>query len=189
VDPLCFLASASETFHDRIASVSCSEWAGGSTCTEWTVRDVLDHVVGGNRFAVASLDGLPLEEAFTSALSLGFDGEPVDLYSVSAADQLRAFGTSNALMTMIDHPMGQISGLEFLGYRICDLVLHSWDIARSTGGAERIDDDLVEFVWTQMVDGTGSVLESGSYGTHQPLDDDRSVTTMDRVLLASGRTP
>jgi hypothetical protein len=95
VDPLGYLASASDTFYCRISAVRRGEWAGGSTCDEWTVRDVLDHVVGGNRFAVASLDGLPVEAAFTSALSLGFDGDPIDLYSVSAADQLRAFGTLN----------------------------------------------------------------------------------------------
>jgi hypothetical protein len=95
----------------------------------------------------------------------------------------------NALVKMVDHPMGQISGLQFLGYRICDLVLHSWDIARSTRGSEQIDDDLVEFVWTQMAGGTGGVLESGFYGTHQRLDEDRAITPMDRVLLASGRTP
>jgi len=90
---------------------------------------------------------------------------------------------------MVDHPMGQITGLEFLNFRICDLVLHSWDIARSTGGSERIDDDLVEFVWSQFADGAGSVLESGHYGTYERLGDDGSVTMMDSVLLASGRTP
>ena len=189
MDPLDWLASASDTFHDRIAAVNRNGWTGVSTCTDWTVRDILDHVVGGNRFAVASLDGQPLGEAFLSALSLGFDGEPVAMYSVSAADQLRAFGSPDALRCVVDHPMGQITGLDFLHFRICDLVLHSWDVARSTGGGEHLDDGLVEFVWAQMADGGGSVLQSGSYGTNHHLDDDSSLTTIDRVLLSSGRKP
>lgn len=189
MDPLDLLGSASETFHDKIADIDADGWNGISTCTDWTVRDILDHVVGGNRFAVASLDGQPLGEAFLSAMSLGFDGEPVELYSVSAADQLRAFRSPDALRSLVDHPMGQIAGLDFLNFRICDLVLHSWDVARSTGGGEQLDDALVEFVWTQMADGKGPVLKSGSYGTHQDLDGDRSLTTMDRVLLSSGRRP
>jgi len=189
VDPLALLASASETFHDRVVAVGHSGWAGASTCTDWTVRDILDHVVGGNRFAVASLDGLPLEEAFLSALSPGFDGQPVELFSVSAADQLRAFGSPGAFERLVDHPIGQITGRDFLNFRICDLVLHSWDIARSTGGAERFDDRLVEFVWAQMEDGARSVLDSGSYGTRQDSAPDRSLTTMENILLTSGRTP
>ena len=189
MDSLDLLASASETFHERIAAVNHNGWAGVSTCSDWTVRDILDHVVGGNRFAVASLDGLPLGVAFISALSLGFEGEPVELYSVSAADQLRAFGSPEAFTRLVDHPMGQITGSDFLNLRICDLVLHSWDIARSTRGREQIDDGLVEFVWTQIADDEGTFLKSGSYGTLQHLGSDRTLTTMDRVLLSSGRTP
>ena len=187
--PLELLASATETFRVRLSCLTAEDLEGLSTCTEWTVRDISDHVVGGNRFAVATLAGEPLDSAVQSAMRGGFDGDPVDLFSVSATAQLRAFNSPEVLTNSVEHPMGAITGKEFLEFRICDLVLHSWDVARSTGGDERIADELVEFVLRQFADGKGRVLDSKSYDSPIHHGNESSITSWDEALLLSGRRP
>ena len=46
----------------------------------------------------------------------------------------------------IDHPLGEISGREFLEFRVFDISLHAWDLARSIGANEQLAPDLVEVV-------------------------------------------
>ena len=46
----------------------------------------------------------------------------------------------------IDHPLGEISGGEFLVFRVFDIALHAWDLARSIGASERLAPDLVDIV-------------------------------------------
>ena len=189
MDQRDLLAVASATFRDRIVCVGDGQWSHASTCDEWSVRDIVDHVVGGNRFAARAVEGLSLEVAFAEALAAGFDGNPVVLFSESADEQLSAFGMPDALDRTVDHPMGPINGLDFLGFRICDLVIHSWDVARSTGGVEEIDDSLTEFVWSQIYRSSGILLASGSYGSPQRPTDTQPRSRMDEVLLSAGRTP
>ena len=51
------------------------------------------------------------------------------------------------MTTTVHHPSGDIDGATFLGFRLGDLVLHGWDLARSVGGDEHMDDELVAIVW------------------------------------------
>ncbi len=189
VNPLALLDVASQSFLEKILNVEQSAWDASSTCAEWTVRDVNDHVAGGNRFSVACLAGSSFEHAFAAALNDGFDGDPIEMFSFSAESQLRAFSEPDALKVTVNHPMGQITGLTFLGYRICDLALHAWDIARSTDTDEQIDDRVVEFVANHFADGSSGVFSSGSYGPAHHVVGDRPLSQWDQVLITSGRTP
>jgi hypothetical protein len=64
--------------------VPAGRWLDPSVCEGWTIKDLADHVLGGNRFAVPLLAGRSAEEAFAAALEGGFDDDPVVSYRASA---------------------------------------------------------------------------------------------------------
>ena len=187
VESIEALGRAGDAYRSRLIQVGAAQWAEPSTCEEWTVKELADHVLGGNRFAVSLLAGLSSPDAFAEALAGGFSGPPADQFDISAADQLSAFSRPGALDQLVDHPAGQISGRMFLNFRLGDLLLHGWDLARSTGGDEYLDADLVPIVWDAYLpvvgDGTGG--DGFGPGPSGDLPEDSSLSL--RLLDLTGR--
>jgi uncharacterized protein (TIGR03083 family) len=57
------LDRARSEFDRRLRAVEPGEWSLETPCEGWTVRDLVNHVVGGNRMAVALLAGSSREDA------------------------------------------------------------------------------------------------------------------------------
>ena len=51
------MARAMAGFAAMVAEVGEDEWTRPSMCDGWTIHDVADHVIGGDRFAAIILDG------------------------------------------------------------------------------------------------------------------------------------
>ncbi len=158
------LRRASDFYDRRLGAVADDQWSLPSVCDEWTVKDLADHVLGGNRFAVGMLAGLDTPSAFAAAFVDGFDSDPLTAYRASAEAQLDAFGADGALDVIVHHPAGDIAGRQFLGFRLGDLLLHAWDVARSTGGDESLDDVLVTAVWDTYEPMLSVAQDHGRFG-------------------------
>jgi uncharacterized protein (TIGR03086 family) len=72
--------------------------------------------------------------------------DALESWSTSCAAQADAFRAPAALEQQIDHPFGALSGREFLKFRVFDITLHAWDLARSVGADERLDTSLIDVV-------------------------------------------
>jgi uncharacterized protein (TIGR03086 family) len=83
-------------------------------------------------------------EQVMSSPQLGDDA--LEAWSTTVAAQTSAFRAAGALTRRVDHPLGSILGGEFLTYRVFDITLHAWDLARAVGADERLAPDLVDVV-------------------------------------------
>jgi uncharacterized protein (TIGR03086 family) len=68
---------------DLIANIRPDQWNAPTPCTEWTVRDVVNHLVATNLVFAALIGDHPMPER--GADHLGND--PVEAYSASAEPQ------------------------------------------------------------------------------------------------------
>ncbi len=102
-----------------------------------------DHVLGGNRFTVLIVDGLPADGAMDSVIRGDFAGDPGEAFDESSTAQLSALRRPGVLERMYEHPMGFLSGRQIARLRMSDLVVHAWDIARALGLPEELDRLLV----------------------------------------------
>jgi len=188
MEPLDALARATAGYRQRLAAIGADQWELPSVCTAWTVKDVADHVLGGNRFAVPLLGGASADEALEHALAGSFDDDPVAGFVESADAQLEAFGRPGALEASLHHPQGDISGRTFLFYRVGDLLLHGWDLARSTAGDDELDNELVPDVWQEYQPLLATANEHNAFGTPiGELPDDAPLAH--RLLSLTGRRP
>lgn len=147
MDILGALDAATDEFGRRLRLVGDERWTLPTPCSDWDVRYLTAHVIGGNRFAVHVLDGMTATEAIKEVMSspqLGDDA--VETWTMTCATQAAVFRTDAALSRRIDHPLGRISGRQFLDFRVFDITLHAWDLARSIHEDERLDPDLVDVV-------------------------------------------
>jgi uncharacterized protein (TIGR03086 family) len=186
MEPLDLLMRTATEYRSRLTEVPADRWEDTSVCGDWTVRDVADHIVGGNRFAVALLDGASTAEAIGAAQTGSFEGDPIELFDETAAAQLAAFEGDGALERIVHHPAGDMPGAAFIGFRAGDLLLHGWDLARSTGGDETLPSDLAEAihaVYVPTVDTARAIGIFADTGTQVP--DDAPIGQ--RLLVLTGR--
>ena len=70
--------SIATTFGARIAGITAGQWDETTPCSEWNVRDLLNHVIGGGHMFTAGLRGQAMG-----------DGAPPDF--VTQAGHTRAY--------------------------------------------------------------------------------------------------
>ncbi len=187
VEPLEALTRATDGYEQRLAAVRTEQWDQPSACIGWTVKDLADHVLGGNRFAAVLATGATSDEALTHAFAAGFDGDPVASFVESSTAQLDAFKRTGALDATVLHPQGDISGRTFLYFRVGDLLLHGWDLARSTGGDDELDDDLVPDVWRAYQPLFPAATANGAFGDGPSGDVPEDAPLALRLLDITGR--
>ncbi len=98
-------------------------------CEGWTVRDLLTHVVVGNRIAVLILTGhsrAEVEEARDGMMASDQLGaRSIDGFVASADAQASEFARPGAPAATCHSLVGEIPGSQLPGFRICDLALHA----------------------------------------------------------------
>jgi uncharacterized protein (TIGR03086 family) len=147
VDLLKALDAATEEFSRRLALVHVGMLGRPTPCPDWNVQYLVAHVVGGNRFGELILDGMPSSKAIELVMSSPQLGDDImAAWTVSSAAQSAAFRSSTGLTRRVDHPFGEITAREFLAFRVFDITLHTWDLARAIGGDEQLAPDLVDAI-------------------------------------------
>ena len=144
---LTALHAASEAFRQRLVLVGPCDWVRSTPCSEWDVRYLTAHVVGGNRFAVSIMGGLSASEAMDEVMSSPqLADDALSAWTTTSAEQLDAFGADGMLERKVAHPLGSITGREFLAFRVFDVTLHAWDLARALGAEDQLEPELVDAV-------------------------------------------
>ena len=135
------MAKAMEGFAAAVGAIEPHHWDRPSPCAEWSVWDVISHVVAGERFTTALLAGASLAAAVQEA-KVGLKPEEPDLVGQvvdAAVLALDAFGGS--LDRTVEHRVGMITARRMLGFRIIDELGHTWDVATATGQPSNLDPD------------------------------------------------
>ncbi len=109
-------------------------------CSEWDVRALLTHLVGGNLRWVSVAQGRPLQRppaqgARPSPELLGDD--PATAYRRSAAALTEAWQDPSLLHQQFDIPFGIMPGRAALTLHVVETVTHGWDLAKQQGRARR----------------------------------------------------
>jgi len=189
MEPIKILERATAEFERRLRTVTPDQWTNPSPCDGWTVRDVVNHVVGGNRMAVLLLAGSSLDEALAAHAGDMLGDDPVQAFVSSAEAQLAAFGQPGALQRICHHRIGDIPGARLLGMRTGDVAIHAWDVARAIGADEELDGDVVEKVWQAMAPTAPFIGKSGAFGSGPSGEVGEDAPLQVRLLDLSGRRP
>ena len=124
-------------FDAAVDSVTDDQWANESPCEQWSARDVVGHVIAGHRRVIANVKGGESEP-------LGADEDPKEAWEKAFLGVDQIAGDSEALAIEIDGPTGKMSVGEIIGRFVSmDLLVHTWDLARTVGADERLEEDSV----------------------------------------------
>lgn len=159
------LVRACAAVGDLIARVGSDQWTAPTPCSDWNVRDVVNHVVVGNRVFAARLDAGPMPDRAADHLG----DEPTGAYDASSAALRDAFARPGVLQRSYPGPFGNATGAELLNIRLCDLLTHGWDLAQAIGTPADVPDDLAEQALAFARDQLSSQPRTGRFGEPQPV--------------------
>jgi uncharacterized protein (TIGR03086 family) len=109
-------------------------------CSDFTVRGVLGHMIGGaTQFAAAFRGTTPA----VVPVDVADRPDVVERAGAALGDLIAAISAPGALDQMVAAPFGEMPGEAFARFVVLDGLVHGWDIATATGQAYDPSDQLV----------------------------------------------
>jgi uncharacterized protein (TIGR03086 family) len=189
--PLTPLATALAATGRLVDAVAGDEWDLPTPCSDWTVRQLVGHVVGGNRLVARALRGEQLPPADQlghrdPADQLGED--PSAAWRGSADDLLATFALPGVLERAHTVPAGTLPGPALVHLRVVETLVHGWDLAVATGRDLAVPDELAEAELAFSRDLLGRLPAGRApFGPSRPVDD--GAPALDRLAALLGRAP
>jgi uncharacterized protein (TIGR03086 family) len=159
----------------RVNAVGAQQWGDPTPCSEWTVRDLVNHVTGEDLWTVPLLEGATIAEVgdrFGGDV-LGEDPAGAALEAAKAAVSVAGGATHDGTVHL---SYGEETAQEYLRQLAADHLIHAWDLAAATGGDTRFDPQVVAHV-ARWFAGQGDLMRAaGLLGpaasrTGEPLAD------------------
>lgn len=187
MDRITQFARAQAAATQIIGSVTDEQLTLPTPCSEWNVRDILNHVLDGDLLVIAWIQG-ETPPWGRGVDHLGTDSHPqtVVLEKLAACYAL-ATAEAGDLERVLTPRMGPMSVDAVVARRIDDLVAHLWDLAIATGQAVDYDPELVESVlahYHERLD--GMPREGKPVAEPQPVPE--GATAADRLAAYLGRS-
>jgi uncharacterized protein (TIGR03086 family) len=146
-----------------------------TTCDEWNVRTLLNHMLQTQRYFIGAARGEDVSLSPNPPDLLSDD--PCSDFDQARAEALRTFGEPG----VIDRT-GPALGIAF-----SDQLLHGWDLAASTGQDRSMPDGLPEAAYAMI---HGRFTEEQRKGVFKPgIVVSPDASAQDRLLAYTGRDP
>jgi uncharacterized protein (TIGR03086 family) len=171
---------------DVVSDIKPEQLGEPSGCGDWTVRDLLNHVVG-----------------YLNAFSSGATGEKLDVdgvdflgddhvaaYEQAAKGAAEAFKAPGAMERTFTLPWGDNPGSMALGLAVAEAAVHGWDVGQAAGRPTVIDDDVAEAVYgmtSSMMAPLGEFPRGDSFD--EPVEVPDSAPIADKMIAYMGRRP
>jgi uncharacterized protein (TIGR03086 family) len=120
-------------FTARLTGVAADQWSRPTPCTDWTVRDLVAHVMGTHRTVLGRLDQAP-------PVPVDASGDLVAQWSSARGAVEEALADEARAPTVIGGMFGEQPFESLVGRLVCaDTLVHTWDLARATEQDEQLD--------------------------------------------------
>jgi uncharacterized protein (TIGR03086 family) len=171
----------------RLNAIAASDWEKTTRCTEWNVRQLVNHVVGVHHRVARLLCGGTQDEYLATREDDWIGADHIVAWHAG----VRALDEAISMARSLDIPVAYrlpLSARDVIGLTAFDTAVHTWDVSRAIGFDEHLDGGLVEFAlgfmeWIR----SESVLEA-LFGPPQDHRPERASAQV-RLLQLAGRKP
>lgn len=157
-------------------------------CEAWTVRDLVNHLVGGGQLFAAAFSGEDLSGMDANAPLPDFLGDdPAGAWKASVASFQEALARPGVLERDVALPFATLPAAAALDVAATDVLIHCWDLARATGQPFDPPTELVESAYAFARQFIGDTRDGHSFADAVPVGD--GATPLDRLVAYAGRRP
>ncbi|GFH39015.1 TIGR03086 family protein [Streptomyces pacificus] len=179
-------AEALALFTDRVHAVRPEQWESPTPCTDWSVRDLVNHVTA-EQLWVPSLvgEGRSLADVGDSFDGDVLGGHPAVSWDRAASAAKAAFHEPGALDRTVGLSYGESTAAAYCSQMTTDMIVHAWDLSRGIGASDDLPDVLVEFAEREVAPYAGELPETGLFGS--PVEPPEGADPQTRLLCLLGR--
>lgn len=171
----------SALFDETVTSIDAADWNKQSPCEEWTVHDVLAHVLSSETEVISKVD-LAVDR------TIGATEDPLGAWH-EVRDGVQAVLDDPAKSSLTYESLGAETTIaDSVDKFLCfDLIVHRWDIATAAGREITIPaEDIADA--NAFLDSMGSMFyDYGASAPAVPQPDDAS--EQDKLIGRAGRNP
>jgi uncharacterized protein (TIGR03086 family) len=177
--------SARAEFARLVALVPLSALEGPTPCSEWTLRQLLNHVVTGTQWFTSVVLGQPAPDRGPDQIL----EDPSGAFKRRADEFRAAMGAPGALGGTYKHAVGEVSGERYTLMRINEYLCHGSDVASTIGATPNFEPDLArQCLGLMEMQMEGRTREAGK-GFGIALDPGPAPSDYERLLAFVGRSP
>ena len=165
---------------DGVAGVRPDQYDDKTPCTEWTVRDLLGHMIG-------VVDGLGATIRGTSTEPFVLGSDPAAQLRAAASSAMAGWRTPGALDQIVEAGPGPMPGRVLAGINLLDTATHTWDLAIATGQPSALPDDVAATALEASREIVNAELRPGRFGPEVPAP--AGATPTEALVAFLGRTP
>ena len=148
----------SRGFNAAVGAVSNDKWQAQSPCDGWKARDIVAHVVEGHRGVIAGVRG-------GESKPLGADEDPKHAWEEASRAMDELTGDSTAMAKEVDGPAGKMPAGQLIDQFVTmDVLVHTWDLARTVGADERLDEASVRRAYETLKPMDAHIRQPGVFG-------------------------
>lgn len=168
-----------------VAGIKSNQWHDATPCSEWDVREVVNHIVGENLWVPDMVAGKSIEEVGDVYDGDMLGDDPLAAYDQSAKLAADAFRVPGAMENPVKVSYGPVPGRVYTEHRLIDVVIHGWDVAKATGQDTTIPAQFVDALVPKVELEVDAFEASGYFGKRVKVSDQAEAQT--RLLGMLGR--
>lgn len=183
MDPIERIERATAFASEKVKGVTPADLSKPTPCSEFDVRGLLNHVIGGLAMLTTAADG------GKAAMPEGdqFGSDPAGVYDQRRRALITAVRGEGALDRNWEMPFGTMPGAMMAGIAFMEHLTHAWDVAKATGQETKLPADLVTECM-ELVTPMGAMLRMpGVCGPAVSVPDD--APPQDKFIAFLGRNP
>ena len=186
MNPSAQLDYQREALRDLVANVKPEQLSSPTPCSDWDVRGLINHFVGGAGMFAAAFNGQELDIDPDAPMPDLVGDDPLGAFDGAIGLFTDSVDKPGAVDRMVTLPFGTLPGPMVLELLKFDLLVHCWDLATATGQrfdppAHAVEQGLQT---AQMM--ISPELRTGPFG--QEVTVRASATPIERLVAFTGRS-
>ena len=179
MDPLTQLGLLGPHVAGIVGAITPEQLDEPTPCAEFTVRGVLEHMIGGATvFAAAFRGESPVDPDLSDVLAA---------FGPALTNLAAAISAPGALDRTVAAPFGEVPGETFARFVVFDGLVHSWDLATATGQPCNPPDELVAAVDAFARQALDPLRDGQTFKS--AVEPPAGATPIERLAAYSGRRP
>ncbi|MYU52955.1 MULTISPECIES: TIGR03086 family metal-binding protein [Streptomyces] len=179
---------ALKLFGTRVHAVRDDQWDAPTPCTEWSVRDLVNHLTAEQLW----VPRLVRDGATIADVGSDFDGDrlgddPAAVWDRAAVAAVAAFAAPGALDRTVQLSYGSSPADAYCAQMMADAVVHAWDLSRAIGAEEKLPGRLATAALREVEPYAAGLDGSGLFAS--PVEPPADADDQTRLLCLLGRRP
>jgi uncharacterized protein (TIGR03086 family) len=174
---------ATDNMSRYLSAVQTSQWEDATPCTDWNVRQLVNHFVSGAKNVKSIMEGTGPQDFGDNVLG----DDPLAAFNAAVEKALAEIEVPGAMGTEVTTRRGEQSAGDYVLGQVQEMAVHGWDLAKATGQDTAIDPELVEVGLARVMANRERLRTAGVFGEAEaPFADDADPQT--RYLGILGRS-